>query len=168
MQQRARDEAAVARARLRAEATSEETRLVTVTQAGARVARVQARTAGKLSEAWEELAEAHKGDGTGNALTCVTTPVTAGVTAGVTPRWDLPVWGPVAPALPPAGTARGAEETALTDDELDTLVREIRDSETPPLSYREMALRFRAQHSASETRLRAAWRRVNGASSTAG
>jgi hypothetical protein len=44
---------------------------------------------------------------------------------------------------------------------LDGLVDEIRHSETPALSYREMAIRFRAAgHSASEVRLRAAWRRV--------
>jgi hypothetical protein len=50
---------------------------------------------------------------------------------------------------------------ALTDEALDTLVDEIRHSETPALSYREMASRFRAGgHSASEVRLRAAWKRV--------
>jgi hypothetical protein len=50
---------------------------------------------------------------------------------------------------------------ALTDAELDALVDEIRHSETPALSYREMATRFRtAGHSASEVRLRAAWKRV--------
>ena len=49
IQQEARDEAAVARARLRAEAATEETRLTAVTGAGARVARVQAKTAKTLS-----------------------------------------------------------------------------------------------------------------------
>ncbi|WP_344605069.1 protein spdB [Streptomyces glaucus] len=151
IQQEARDEAAVARARLRAEAATEETRLTAVTAAGARVARVQARTAETLAGAWSTLEAARRGEDTGRALTSVTSPVTPGVTA----RWDLPVWGlsePV-PALESAA--------ALTDTALDDVVREIRDSETPALSYREMAARFRAAgHSASEVRLRAAWKRV--------
>ncbi|MCZ9344234.1 protein spdB, partial [Streptomyces sp. TRM76130] len=43
----------------------------------------------------------------------------------------------------------------------DRLVHQIRHSQTPPLSYRDMAARFRAAgHSASEVRLRAAWKRV--------
>ncbi|MFJ6558582.1 protein spdB [Streptomyces sp. NPDC091412] len=153
IQQEARDEAAVARARLRAEATTEETRLTAVTEAGARVARVQAKTADTLSRAWSTLEMARDGEETGRALTSVTTRVTP----GVTPRWELPVWGPTEPvaALPlEAGPA-------LTDEALDALVDEIRHSETPALSYREMATRFRAAgHSASEVRLRAAWKRV--------
>ncbi|MET8773330.1 protein spdB, partial [Streptomyces sp. NPDC004658] len=55
IQQEARDEAAVARARLRAEAATEETRLTAVTEAGSRVARVQAKTAQTLSQAWSTL-----------------------------------------------------------------------------------------------------------------
>ncbi|MFE7232505.1 protein spdB [Streptomyces sp. NPDC057596] len=153
IQQEARDEAAVARARLRAEASTEETRLTAVTEAGARVARVQAKTAETLSEAWSTLETARKGEETGRALTSVTTRVTP----GVTPCWELPVWGPTesVAALPlEAGPA-------LTDEALDALVDEIRHSETPALSYREMAARFRAAgHSASEVRLRAAWKRV--------
>ncbi|MDH6549832.1 protein spdB [Streptomyces sp. SAI-041] len=152
IQQEARDEAAVARARLRAEATSEETRLAAVTSAGARVARVQARTAKTLAGAWSTLEEARQGEDTSRALTSVT----SRVTPGVTPRWELPVWGPVeqVPALESA-------PPALTDDELDALVDRIRTSQTPALSYREMATRFRAAgHSASEVRLRAAWKRV--------
>ncbi|MDH6569472.1 hypothetical protein M2160_004493 [Streptomyces sp. SAI-117] len=152
IQQEARDEAAVARARLRAEATSEETRLTAVTGAGARVARVQARTAKTLAGAWSTLEEARQGEDTSRALTSVT----SRVTPGVTPRWELPVWGPVeqVPALESA-------PPALTDDELDALVDRIRTSQTPALSYREMATRFRAAgHSASEVRLRAAWKRV--------
>ncbi|MEV5138174.1 protein spdB [Streptomyces syringium] len=151
IQQEARNEAAVSRARLRAEASTEETRLTAVTQAGARVARVQAQTAETLSQAWSTLEAARKGEGTGRALTSVTAPVTPGVTA----RWELPVWGPVEPVA--------ALETApaLTDSALDALVDGIRHSETPALSYREMAKRFRASgHSASEVRLRAAWNRV--------
>jgi hypothetical protein len=152
IQQEARDEAAVARARLRAEATTEETRLAAVTAAGARVARVQARTAKALAGAWSTLETARQGEDTSRALTSVTSPVTPGVTAA---RWDLPVWGP---------TERvAALETApaLTDAALDALVDEIRRSEIPALSYREMATRFRAAgHSASEVRLRAAWKRV--------
>jgi hypothetical protein len=153
IQQEARDEAAVARARLRAEATTEETRLTAVTQAGARVARVQAKTAQTLSRAWSTLETARDGEDTGRALTSVT----HRVTPGVAPRWQLPVWGPTEPVS--AFTLDAAP--ALTDEALDALVDEIRHSETPALSYREMAGRFRASgHSASEVRLRAAWKRV--------
>lgn len=153
IQQEARDEAAVARARLRAEAGTEETRLTTVTQAGARVARVQAKTAQTLSRAWSTLETARDGEDTGRALTSVTNRVTP----DVTPRWQLPVWGPTEPVS--AFTLDAAP--ALTDEALDALVDEIRHSETPALSYREMASRFRASgHSASEVRLRAAWKRV--------
>ncbi|WP_328399647.1 protein spdB [Streptomyces sp. NBC_00390] len=153
IQQEARDEAAVARARLRAEAATEETRLTAVTAAGARVARVQARTAQTLSRAWSTLETARDGEDTGRALTSVTTRVTA----GVAPAWELPVWGPTEPVSVLALSAA----PALTDAELDRLVDEIRHSETPALSYREMATRFRAAgHSASEVRLRAAWKRV--------
>ncbi|MER6406049.1 protein spdB [Streptomyces viridosporus] len=153
IQQEARDEAAVARARLRAEAATEETRLTAVTEAGARVARVQAKTAQALSAAWSTLETARAGEDTGRALTCVT----ARVTPGVTPRWELPVWGPTEPV----GSRSLEAAPALTDEALDVLVDEIRTSETPALSYREMAARFRAAgHSASEVRLRAAWKRV--------
>ncbi|MER6550665.1 protein spdB [Streptomyces sp. NPDC047804] len=153
IQQEARDEAAVARARLRAEASTEETRLTSVTQAGARVAHVQAKTADTLSRAWSTLESAREGEDTGRALTSVTSRVTPGVTA----RWELPVWGPTEPVSAFALESAGA----LTDDALDALVDQIRHSETPALSYREMAVRFRtAGHSASEVRLRAAWKRV--------
>ncbi|MFC9116063.1 protein spdB [Streptomyces sp. NPDC057092] len=153
IQQEARDEAAVARARLRAEAATEETRLTAVTAAGARVARVQAQTAKALAGAWSTLETARQGEGTGRALTSVTSPVTDAVTA----RWVLPVWGPSEPTRAPALEA----PPVLTDDALDALVDEIRHSEDPALSYREMATRFRAAgHSASEVRLRAAWKRV--------
>ncbi|MEU5394640.1 protein spdB [Streptomyces tibetensis] len=152
IQQEARDEAAVARARLRAEAATEETRLTAVTAAGARVARVQAKTAQTLAGAWSTLETARKGEETGRALTSVTSPVTPGVTS----RWELPVWGPTQP-IPALETAA----PALSDEALDALVDEIRTSEVPALSYREMAARFRAAgHSASEVRLRAAWKRV--------
>jgi hypothetical protein len=152
IQQEARDEAAVARARLRAEAATEETRLTAVTEAGARVARVQAETAQTLAGAWSTLETARKGEETGRALTSVTSTVTP----GVTPRWELPVWGPTE-AVPVLEMAA----PALSDDALDTLVHDIRHSQTPPLSYRDMAARFRAAgHSASEVRLRAAWKRV--------
>ncbi|MGA5709804.1 protein spdB [Streptomyces cellulosae] len=153
IQQEARDEAAVARARLRAEAATEETRLTAVTEAGARVARVQAKTAQTLSSAWSTLETARAGEETGRALTSVT----ARVTPGVTPRWELPMWGPSEPLA-----GRSLESApALTDEALDVIVDEIRTSETPALSYREMAARFRAAgHSASEVRLRAAWKRV--------
>ncbi|WP_367323523.1 protein spdB [Streptomyces sp. HUAS ZL42] len=153
IRQEARDEAAVARARLRAEAATEETRLTAVTAAGARVARVQAQTAKMLSQAWSTLETARQREGTGKALTSVTSPVTPGVPA----RWELPVWGPSEPTRTPVLDAA----PALSDDVLDALVDEIRHSEDPALSYREMATRFRAAgHSASEVRLRAAWKRV--------
>lgn len=151
IQQEARDEAAVARARLRSEAATEETRLAAVTGAGARVARVQAKTSKTLSRAWSTLEEARQGEDTGRALTSVT----SRVTPGVTPVWELPVWGPTEPVL--------ALESApaLSDAALDALVDEIRHSESPALSYREMAARFRAAgHSSSEVRLRASWKRV--------
>ncbi|MET8575489.1 protein spdB [Streptomyces sp. NPDC005012] len=150
IQQEARDEAAVARARLRAEAATEATRLTAVTEAGARVARVQAETSATLAKAWSTLEAARSGEGTGRALTCVT----ARVTPQSQPRWELPVWGPSEPLALEAAPA-------LSDDALARLVDEIRTSETPALSYREMAARFRAAgHSASEMRLRAAWKRV--------
>lgn len=151
IQQEARDDAAVARARLRAEASTEETRLTAVTEAGARVARVQAKTAETLAGAWSTLETARKGEATGRALTSVT----GRVTPDVTPSWELPVWGPSEPV------AALEQAPALTDAALDVLVDEIRHSQEPPLSYREMATRFRAAgHSASEVRLRAAWKRV--------
>ncbi|PAZ17521.1 protein spdB [Streptomyces sp. SA15] len=153
IQQEARDEAAVARARLRAEAATEETRLTAVTEAGARVARVQAKTAATLAGAWSTLETARGGEDTGRALTSVTNRVTP----GVTPRWELPVWGPIEPVAALSLEAG----PALTDEALDALVDEIRHSHVPALSYREMAARFRAAgHSASEVRLRASWKRV--------
>ncbi|PWI08376.1 protein spdB [Streptomyces sp. NWU339] len=153
IQQEARDEAAVARARLRAEAATEETRLTAVTEAGARVARVQATTADTLARAWSTLESAREGEDTGRALTSVT----RGVTPDVTPRWELPVWGPTEPVV--ALSLEAAP--ALSDDALAALVDDIRHSESPALSYREMATRFRAAgHAASEVRLRAAWKRV--------
>ncbi|MEV5322433.1 protein spdB [Streptomyces sp. NPDC052687] len=151
IQQQARDEAAVARARLRAQAGTEITRLDAVTAAGARVARVQAETADRLAGAWGVLEAARQGDGTARALTSVT----ASVTPASQPSWELPVWGPLEPV--PA-----IEAPALTDPEIDTILAEIRLTEGVP-SYRDAARRFRELgHSASETRLRASWRRVTG------
>lgn len=152
IQQEARDEAAVARARLRSDAGTEETRLDAVTGAGARVAKVQARTAKRLADAWSELEGARQGDGTARALTCMTERVTT--ESNPTARWELPVWGPSeeVPAI---------EAPALTDDELDRIVADLRDSETPPMSYNALSKAFRADgHQAGETRLRASWKRV--------
>ncbi|MGW0736340.1 hypothetical protein [Streptomyces sp. NPDC002851] len=101
IQQEARDQAAVARARLRAEAATEATRLTAVTGAGAHVARVKAKTARTLAGAWSTLETARQGEGTGRALTSVTTPVTP----GVAPRWELPVWGPSEPIPAPKTAA---------------------------------------------------------------
>lgn len=154
IQQEARDEAAVNRARLRADAGTEATRLDAVTGAGAHVAKVQAKTAKRLADAWSELEGARQGDGTARALTCMTRPVTTG--SNLTARWELPVWGPSeeVPAI----------EAALTDDQLDEIVRDLRDSEDPPMSYNALSKAFRAaKHQASETRLRASWKRVTDA-----
>ncbi|MFF3959804.1 protein spdB [Streptomyces sp. NPDC001890] len=154
IQQQARDRAAVARAQLRAEAGTEETRLTAVTEAGARVARVQSRTAQKLAGAWSELEGTRQGDGTAQALTCVTERVTPGVTGVTEPRWELPVWGQFEPV------AAIEAAPALSDEELDRIVTEFL-SEAPALPYRGMAERFRAAgHAAGETRLRAAWKRA--------
>ncbi|MEU8673019.1 protein spdB [Streptomyces anulatus] len=157
IQQTARDKAAVSRAQLRAEASTEETRLDAVTAAGARVARVQAEAAQRLAGAWSVLEAARQGDGTARALTSVTAPVTV----ESRPSWELPVWGPV--------QSLDALEAApvLSDEDLDRIVGELLDSSTPPPSYREMAARFRAAgHVAGETRLRASWKRCTASAGT--
>lgn len=155
IQQEARDEAAVSRAQLRAQAGTEETRLRAVTEVGARVAQVQAQTAARLSEAWRGLETAYQGEDTAQALTCVTGRVTTASGDASRQRWELPVWGPseTVPAIDGGPT--------LTDVELDRIVAELRDSEVPPMTYTALSRAFRAAgHSAGETRLRAAWRRV--------
>ncbi|SCE17523.1 hypothetical protein GA0115250_14487 [Streptomyces sp. BvitLS-983] len=167
IRQQARDKAAVSRARLRAEAGTEQTRLEAVTQAGSRVAEVQVETAESLAKAWAALERTHAEEGPRRALTSVTTPVTDprhGVTA---PTWELPTWGPVeslpAPASTPPALPAGGGATELSDDDLDAIVAQLRASEVPPLSYRKAAERFRESgHVASEGRLRASWRRVGG------
>jgi hypothetical protein len=159
IQQEARDEAAVARARLRAEAATEETRLTAVTEAGARVARVQARTAATLSQAWATLESARASEDTAGALTSVTNRVTP----ASQPRWELPVWGPVAPVAP----APALDAPALSDADLDRIVAALLADQVPPPSYRELALRFRAAgHTAAEVRLRASWKRLTAESTT--
>nr|WP_275522495.1 protein spdB [Streptomyces oceani] len=105
IQQSARDEAAVARAQLRAEAGTEQTRLEAVTEAGARVAEAQAETAGRLAQAWSTVEAARTGTETARALTSVTTPV-----GGTRPRWELPLWGPVEPVT----LERVEEDTKVT------------------------------------------------------
>nr|WTE08797.1 protein spdB [Streptomyces anulatus]WTE08809.1 protein spdB [Streptomyces anulatus] len=157
IQQTARDKAAVARAQLRAQASTEETRLTAVTEAGARVARVQARTAGDLAGAWSVLEAARQGDGTARALTSVTAPVTP----ESQPTWDLPVWGPV------QSLAELDAAPVLTDEDLDRIVGELLDGTNPPTSYREMSTRFRAAgHVAGEMKLRASWKRLTTAAVT--
>jgi hypothetical protein len=159
IQQEARDEAAVARARLRAEAATEETRLTAVTEAGARVARVQARTAATLSQAWATLESARASEDTAGALTSVTDRVTPASQA----RWELPVWGPVAPVAP----VPALDAPALSDADLDRIVAGLLADQVPPPSYRELALRFRAAgHTAAEVRLRASWKRLTAESTT--
>ncbi|POX57449.1 protein spdB [Streptomyces sp. Ru62] len=154
IQQDARDWAAIARAELRAEAGTEVTRLDAVTTAGKRVADAQSKAARRLAGAWSELDGVRQGDGTGKALTCVTERVTPASQDASQPRWELPVWGPFEPVA-------AIEAPALTDDEIDRIVMDLRASTHPPMSYRDMAAAFRAAgHSAGETRLRAAWRRV--------
>ncbi|WP_207634541.1 hypothetical protein, partial [Candidatus Frankia alpina] len=110
IRQTARDDAAVSRARLSAQAGAEETRLAAVTAAGVRVARVQARTAHTLAAAWKALAVARDGEDTGRALTCVT----SRVTPGVTPRWELPTWGPDTTAGTPRDTSTVLGDTPLS------------------------------------------------------
>jgi hypothetical protein len=160
IQQGARDQAAIARAELRAEAGTEETRLDAVTGAGKRVADAQAKAARKLAGAWSELEGVRQGDGTGKALTCVTQRVTPGVTGVTAPRWELPVWGP-SEAVPAIEAA-----PALSDTDLEWIITDIITNEAKKgrsVSYREVATLFRAAgHSASETRLRAAWRNSTG------
>ncbi|MER5371446.1 protein spdB [Streptomyces sp. NPDC002722] len=157
IQQDARDKAAVARAQLRAEAGTEETRLTAVTEAGARVARTQSETAKKLADAWSELEGARQGDGTGPALTCVTERVTPASQDASQPRWELPVWGSLTELA-------AIEAPVLSDADLEWIVTDIIDTEAQKgrsLSYREVAALFRAAgHSASEARLRAAWKRA--------
>jgi hypothetical protein len=151
IQQTARDEAAVARARLRAEATTEETRLTAVTAAGARVARVQARTAENLASAWSTLEAARQGDGTAQALTCVT----HRVTPASRPSWRLPVWGPSDP-VPAAIEGTPAEIVPLSNEEIDAIMSGLTDG-----PYRDASRRFREMgYSAGEARLQASWRRV--------
>ncbi|MFE9890675.1 protein spdB [Streptomyces scopuliridis] len=165
IRQAARDDAAVARAKLRAEAGTEQTRLEAVTQAGSRVAQVQVETAATLAGAWDALERTHAEDGPRKALTSVTTPVTADRDGVTETTWALPTWGPIealpAPAEGPPALPAGSGVTELSDDDLDAIVAELRASEVPPLSYRKAAERFRAEgHVASEDRLRASWRRV--------
>jgi hypothetical protein len=154
IQQTARDRAAIARAELRAEAGTEETRLDAVTGAGKRVADAQAKAARRLSGAWSELEGVRQGDGTGRALTCVTERVTPASHPASQPRWELPIWGSFTELA-------AIEAPTLTDDDLDRIVAELRASTNPPMSYNALAAAFRkAGHSAGETRLRAAWKRV--------
>ncbi|MFG3223147.1 MULTISPECIES: protein spdB [unclassified Streptomyces] len=154
IQQGARDQAAIARAELRAEAGTEATRLDAVTGAGKRVAEAQAKAARRLAGAWSELDGVRQGDGTGRALTCVTERVTPASQDGAQPRWQLPIWGSFEELA-------AIEAPALTDDAIDAIVAELRASTHPPMSYRDMAAAFRAAgHSAGETRLRASWKRV--------
>ena len=100
----------------------------------------------------------HPPHGNGRALTSVTSPVTPGVTGVTESRWELPVWGPVEP-VPALETA-----PALSDTDLEWIVTDIIATEATKgrsVSYREVATLFRgAGHSASEVRLRAAWKRV--------
>lgn len=106
IQQHARDEAAVARAQLRAEADTEQTRLEGMTEAGARIAHVQAETAGRLAKAWSTVEAARQGNETAQALTCVT----ERVTPTSRPRWELPIWSPAEPVT----LERVGEDTKVT------------------------------------------------------
>ncbi|MFF3160860.1 hypothetical protein [Streptomyces sp. NPDC003273] len=101
IQQQARDAAALERARLRAEAGTEQTRLAAVTAAGARVARVRATTATKLAKAWSTLEGTQHGEGAARALASTTT------------GWALPAWTTPSAAITDGGT--DAEESIQTD-----------------------------------------------------
>lgn len=99
IQQEARDDAAVARARLRARTATEVTRVTAVTESGAKLARVQSDAARELADAWGVLDTARGQEDTARTLASVAE------RASDQPRWELPVWGPVdaVPALE-AGT----------------------------------------------------------------
>ncbi len=112
IQQRARDEAALKRARLRAEAGTEQTRLTAVTVAGARVARVRASTANKLSKAWSELEGAHQGKDTARAL------------ADTADGWALPAWS--TPPAPIENTGTDADES--TENSRERSMADLRES----------------------------------------
>ncbi|TXJ82071.1 hypothetical protein E2C11_10090 [Streptomyces lavendulae] len=112
IQQRARDEAALKRAQLRAEAGTEQTRLTAVTVAGARVARVRATTAKKLSKAWSELEGAHQGKETARALT------------GTADGWALPAWSTPPTSIDTLGT--DGEES--TDNSRERSMADLRES----------------------------------------
>ncbi|MFF5027969.1 hypothetical protein ACFY2J_27675 [Streptomyces collinus] len=103
IQQQARDAAALERARLRAEAGTEQTRLAAVTAAGARVARVRAATATKLAKAWSQLEGTQQGEGAARAL------------AGTADGWALPAWTtPPTPAATITAGGTNVEESAVT------------------------------------------------------
>ncbi|WP_093872091.1 hypothetical protein [Streptomyces sp. TLI_105] len=77
------------------------------------------------------------------------------------PGGTIPAGAGSSPAILRAPSRAWGHPCASGDAPLERIVSELHTSETPPLSYRELSLRFRAAgHSTSETRLRAAWRRV--------
>lgn len=130
IQQEARDKAAVDRARLRAEAVTEETRLTAVTGAGARVARVQAKTAKTLSGAWSELERARAGEDTGRALASVASrPAPGGALC-----WELPVWGPIEPVPAPLVPSIDAADPDSANAEESTQNKRIRSTADVPES----------------------------------
>lgn len=159
--QDARDSAAIARASLNAQTTVERVRMQTLSATGATVAKVQARASKTLAKAWTELEDARSDSDRARALTCVA----SSATPAAAPRWELPVWTPVAALRPQAA---GVLVDAEPGEDLDSIVARLAAETDPPRSYRAMAARFREEgHRASDTALRAAWRRVTGAEDTA-
>lgn len=156
--QDARDSAAIARASLTAQTRVERVRMETLASAGATVAKVQAKASKTLAGAWSELEYARSDSDRAHALACVASPATP----AAAPRWDIPAWTPVAALRPQAA---GALDDA---EDVDAIVARLATETDPPRSYRAMAARFREEgHRASDTALRAAWRRVTGAEDTA-
>ncbi|MFF2696681.1 hypothetical protein ACFVRW_23635, partial [Bacillus subtilis] len=92
--QDSRDSAAIARASLNARTGVEVVRMTALSEAGARVAKAQSKSAARLSAAWSGLDTT--GEEHGRALEEVAAPPA--------PLWALPMWTPVAEIRPaPAG-----------------------------------------------------------------
>ncbi|MFJ8629016.1 protein spdB [Kitasatospora sp. NPDC093550] len=101
--QDSRDNAAKARASLNARTSVEVVRMTALSEAGARVAKAQAKSAARLSNAWSGLDTT--GQEHGRALEEVAAPAA--------PLWELPMWTPVAALRPaPAGDGAGVRSEA--------------------------------------------------------
>lgn len=159
--QNQRDAAAIARAELRAKTRIEKTRLSVVAECGTQVSRAQVRAARKLSAAWSELDAARQGDGSREALTSVAAPAAPVLHQTAAPSWELPMWA----SIDELRNSNPEMIESITDEQLDAIVRTLRESDDPPLSFREMQTRFRREgYKAGDKRLSAAWKRVGGPS----